>query len=39
MSDLFEFGKTILASQPFSAMLGTELEIFAPGTAAYAACA
>lgn len=33
MSDLFEFGKAILASQPFSAMLGTELEIFEPGTA------
>jgi uncharacterized protein (TIGR00369 family) len=33
MSELFEFGKTILASQPFSVMLGTELEIFEPGTA------
>ncbi|WP_372876743.1 PaaI family thioesterase [Spongiibacter marinus] len=33
MSELFEFGKEILASQPFSALLGTELEIFEPGNA------
>ncbi|MDO6441154.1 PaaI family thioesterase [Marinobacter sp. 2_MG-2023] len=33
MSELFGFGKAILASQPFSVMLGTELEIFEPGTA------
>jgi len=33
MSELFEFGKNILASQPFSVMLGTELEIFEAGTA------
>lgn len=33
MSDLFEFGKRILESQPFSVLLGTELEVFEPGTA------
>lgn len=33
MSELFEFGKGILESQPFSVLLGTELEIFEPGTA------
>ncbi len=33
MSDLFEFGKKILESQPFSVLLGTELELFEPGTA------
>ena len=33
MSDLFEFGKGILESQPFSVLLGTELEVFEPGTA------
>ena len=33
MSDLFEFGKGILESQPFSMLLGTELEVFEPGTA------
>ncbi|MGQ9425621.1 PaaI family thioesterase [Gilvimarinus sp. F26214L] len=33
MSDLLEFGRTILERQPFSALLGTELELFEPGTA------
>ena len=33
MSELFEFGKGILESQPFSVLLGTELEVFEPGTA------
>lgn len=33
MSDLLEFGKKILKNQPFSALLGTELEVFEPGTA------
>ncbi|WP_416396458.1 PaaI family thioesterase [Allohahella sp. A8] len=33
MSDLFEFGRTILESQPFSVLLGTQLELFEPGTA------
>ncbi|MAM86206.1 MAG: phenylacetic acid degradation protein [unclassified Hahellaceae] len=33
MSDLFEFGRTVLTSQPFSALLGTQLETFEPGTA------
>ncbi len=33
MSELFEFGKQILASQPFSAMLGTELEVLESGKA------
>lgn len=33
MSELFEFGKGILERQPFSVLLGTELEIFEPGTA------
>lgn len=33
MSELFEFGRKILKSQPFSALLGTELEVFEPGTA------
>lgn len=33
MSELFEFGKKILESQPFSALLGAELEVFEPGTA------
>ena len=33
MSELFEFGKGILESQPFSVLLGTELEAFEPGTA------
>lgn len=33
MSELFEFGRKILESQPFSALLGTELEVFEPGTA------
>jgi uncharacterized protein (TIGR00369 family) len=33
MSDLFEFGKEILMSQPFSVLLGTELEVLEPGVA------
>lgn len=33
MSELFDFGKTILERQPFSALLGTELKTFEPGTA------
>ena len=33
MSQLFELGKKILASQPFSTLLGTELETLEPGTA------
>lgn len=33
MSEFFEFGKRILENQPFSALLGTELEFFEPGTA------
>lgn len=33
MSGLFEFGKDILKSQPFSVLLGTELESFEPGSA------
>ena len=33
MRELFEFGKGILESQPFSVLLGTELEVFEPGTA------
>lgn len=33
MSELFEFGKGILEIQSFSVLLGTELELFEPGTA------
>ncbi|MCG7199861.1 PaaI family thioesterase [Marinobacter pelagius] len=33
MSELLEFGRRILENQPFSALLGTELEVFEPGTA------
>lgn len=33
MSELFEFGKRVLESQPFSGLLGTELDVFEPGTA------
>jgi uncharacterized protein (TIGR00369 family) len=33
MSDLFEFGRKILEAQPFSALLGAELESLEPGTA------
>jgi len=33
MSELFEFGKRILASQPFSVLLNTELDRFEPGMA------
>lgn len=36
MSELFEFGRKILESQPFSNLLGTELELFEPGTAVLA---
>lgn len=36
MSELFEFGRKILESQPFSALLGTELEVFEPGRAVLA---
>ncbi len=32
MDDLLEFGKQILASQPFSVFLGAELACFAPGS-------
>ena len=33
MTDLLAFGKNILGSQPFSVLLGTELEAFEPGKA------
>ncbi|WP_374963067.1 PaaI family thioesterase [Spongiibacter tropicus] len=33
MSELFDFGQQILASQPFSALLGTKLTTFEPGKA------
>lgn len=33
MSELFEFGQRILAAQPFSCLLGTELDTFKPGQA------
>ncbi len=33
MSELFELGRKVLESQPFSALLGTELEVFEPGMA------
>lgn len=33
MSELFDFGKTILEQQPFSVLLGTELKTFEPGKA------
>ncbi|PHR64804.1 PaaI family thioesterase [Alcanivorax sp.] len=33
MTDLLSFGKNILGSQPFSVLLGTELEAFEPGKA------
>jgi len=33
VSELFAFGKGILESQPFSVLLGTELEVLEPGTA------
>lgn len=36
MTELFEFGKKILREQPFSVLLGTELEVFEPGTAVLA---
>lgn len=32
MSQLFDFGKNILKKQPFSVLLGTELESFESGT-------
>ena len=34
MDDLLEWGRKVLASQPFSVLLGAELVAFAPGTAA-----
>lgn len=33
MSEFLDFGKSVLASQPFSVMLGAELEAFEPGMA------
>lgn len=33
MSELFDFGKAILAKQPFSVLLGAELTAFEPGQA------
>lgn len=33
MSELFDFGKSILAKQPFSVLLGTELTKFEPDVA------
>ena len=33
MTELFELGLKILKSQPFSMLLGTELEVFEPGKA------
>ncbi|SFM22208.1 PaaI family thioesterase [Marinobacter zhejiangensis] len=33
MSDLFEFGKSILESQPFSKLIGAELTLFEEGSA------
>ena len=33
MTELYEFGQQILKNQPFSALLGTELESFEPGKA------
>jgi uncharacterized protein (TIGR00369 family) len=33
VSELFDFGKRVLKSQAFSALLGTELEVFEPGKA------
>ena len=33
MSDLFEIGRDILARQPFSTLVGSELELFEPGKA------
>jgi len=33
MNELFEFGKKVLESQPFSLLLGTELILFQPGQA------
>lgn len=33
MTEMFEFGRKILSDQPFSTLLGTELEVFEPGTA------
>lgn len=36
MSELFEFGQKILQNQPFSALLGAELESFEPGEAVLA---
>jgi len=33
MDNLFEFGKSILDSQPFSQLIGTKLSVFEPGRA------
>jgi uncharacterized protein (TIGR00369 family) len=33
VNELYELGKRVLKSQPFSLLLGTELEIFEPGRA------
>ncbi len=33
MSDMLEWGRKVLASQPFSALIGAELVAFAPGSA------
>jgi len=33
MDNLFEFGKSILESQPFSQLIGAELTVFEPGRA------
>ncbi|MBU2880165.1 MULTISPECIES: PaaI family thioesterase [Aliiglaciecola] len=33
MSELFEFGKSVLTSQPFSQLLGAQLTAFEPGKA------
>lgn len=36
MNELFQFGQKILKDQPFSALLGAELELFEPGKAVLA---
>jgi uncharacterized protein (TIGR00369 family) len=38
MSDLFEFGKGVLADQPFSRLLGSELTRLDPGQAEIVLC-
>jgi uncharacterized protein (TIGR00369 family) len=32
-TDLLSFGRDVLAKQPFSAMIGAQLDVFEPGTA------